>query len=118
MYDIKNLLSRRFLVWSYLYYQLDESLVSDNEYDKLCTELKNEIREDSGRDYYYARELIEKHFSQDEASGYSIKRKEYPPEIVSTALYLLYQCKYTNISFEKFLSMHGYRIADIVSVCA
>ena len=40
MCDIKNLLSRRFLVWSYLYYQLDESLVSDNEYDKLCVELK------------------------------------------------------------------------------
>ena len=111
-----NLLSRRFLVWSYLYYQLDESLVSDGEYDKLCVELKNEIREDSGRDYYYARELIEKHFcSSDEASGYSIKRKEYPPEIVSTALHLLYQSKYTNISFEKFLSMHGYKIADIVS---
>lgn len=108
-----NLLSRRFLVWSYLYYQLDESLVSDNEYDKLCVELKNEIRKDSGRDYYYAKELIEKHFcSSDEASGYSIKRKEYPPEIVSTALHLLYQCKYTkNISFsEKFLSMHGYKI--------
>ena len=48
MYDIKNLLSRRFLVWSYLYYQLDESLVSDNEYDKLCVELKNEIKKNSG----------------------------------------------------------------------
>tara|TARA_B100000424_G_C22909942_1_gene484085 strand:- start:31 stop:387 length:357 start_codon:yes stop_codon:yes gene_type:complete len=117
MYDIKNLLSRRFLVWSYLYYQLDESLVSDNEYDKLCVELKNEIKKNSGaRDYYYAREIIEKHFSQEEASGYSIKRKEYPPEIVSTALHLLYQCKYTNISFEKFLSIHGYKISDIVSV--
>jgi NAD-dependent DNA ligase len=100
-----NLLSRRFLVWSYLYYQLDESLVSDNEYDKLCIELKNE------KDYYYAKEIIEKHFSQEEASGYSIKRKEYPSEIVSTALHLLYQSKYTkNISFEKFLSMHGYKI--------
>ena len=63
MYDIKNLLSRRFLVWSYLYYQLDESLVSDNEYDKLCVELKNEIKKNSGaRDYYYSREIIEKHF--------------------------------------------------------
>ena len=112
-----NLLSRRFLVWSYLYYQLDESLVSDGEYDKLCAELKNKIKED--RDYYYAKELIEKHFSQEEASGYSIKRKEYPPEIVSTALHLLYQSKYAkNISFEKFLSMHGYKIADIVSACA
>ena len=112
-----NLLSRRFLVWSYLYYQLDESLVSDGEYDKLCVELKNEIREDFGRDYYYAREIIEKHFSSDEASGYSIKRKDYPPEIVSTAMHLLYQSKYVkqNISFEKFLSMHGYKIADIVS---
>lgn len=101
-----------FLVHSYLYYQMDESIIDDTEYDMICDRLKSTEGSD-----YYACDLIEKHFSQEEASGYSIKRKDYPPEIVSTAMHLLYQSKYVkqNISFEKFLSMHGYKIADIVS---
>ena len=35
---------RQFLVHSYLYYKLDESIISDTEYDRICMELRELLK--------------------------------------------------------------------------
>jgi len=92
---------RQFLVHSFLYYHLDESIISDSEYDKICVQcLKS--------NHHLYKDIIAKSLGT-EGSGFAIKRKEYPPEIISSALHLLYQEKYKNIkTFDSFLKQFGY----------
>ncbi len=97
---------RQFLIHSFLYYQLGESVISDQVYDKLCQELKSllETHVDSSAPYP---ELIKD--LGVEASGFSIKK--YPPAIISAAMHLLYQESYaTQISFPDFVARHGYQL--------
>tara|TARA_Y100001980_G_C14199796_1_gene63774 strand:- start:111 stop:452 length:342 start_codon:yes stop_codon:yes gene_type:complete len=94
-----------FLVHSFLYYQLGESIIEDNEYDKLSVELKEIIETDKNIPHYN----IIKNALGDEASGYSIPTKAYPQEIISTALHLLYQEQYKHkVSLTDFLKSYGY----------
>ncbi|MEL0342575.1 MAG: hypothetical protein VXC58_09140 [Deltaproteobacteria bacterium] len=41
---------RQFLVHSYLYYKLDESIISDTEYDRICMELRELLKKHPGAD--------------------------------------------------------------------
>ena len=101
-------LVRRFLVHSFLYYQLDESIIGDHNYDQICVQLKEAVK---GQDKYLHQNIIEKSLGA-EGSGFSIRKKEYPPEIVSTAFHLLYQDKFSEAkSFREFLSSYGYGVA-------
>lgn len=96
---------RQFLVHSFLYYKLDESIISDTEYDSLCVELKGLIKDKSNFIY---EELIQSSMGK-ESSGFSIRN--YPPEIVSASFHLLYQEKYkTDKSFDAFVKQYGYQI--------
>ena len=98
-------LALKFLVHSFLYYQLGESILEDSEYDKLCVQLKKVIETDKNIPHY---DII-KNALGDEASGYSIPTKAYPKEIISTALHLLYQERYKNkVSLKDFLKSYGY----------
>ena len=98
-------LALKFLVHSFLYYQLGESILEDSEYDKLCVQLKKVIETDKNVPHY---DII-KNALGDEASGYSIPTKAYPKEIISTALHLLYQERYKNkVSLKDFLKSYGY----------
>ena len=95
----------QFLVHSFLYYKLDESIIEDYEYDKICVDLKSMI--DSSVDYIY-KDLIEKSLGS-EGSGFSIRK--YPPKIISSAFHLLYQEKYKDIKpFDIFVKTYGYKI--------
>jgi NAD-dependent DNA ligase len=102
-----NRLIRQFLVHSYLYYRLDESLISDQQYD----EVAQKLREGLASNYADANFTFKEHLgstSGSEASGYSIHH--YPAEIISLALHLLYQNRFKNlISFSTFLARYGYR---------
>jgi hypothetical protein len=102
---------RQFLVHSFLYYQLDESIIGDHEYDMLVTEIKDLIKnqeenqEENQNDYIY-KSIIENSLGA-EGSGFSIRK--YPQEIISTSLHLLYQQKYKQTkTFEMFLKSYGY----------
>jgi NAD-dependent DNA ligase len=92
---------RQFLVHSFLYYQLDESIIGDHEYDMLVTEIMEFIQDD-----YIYKSIIENSLGA-EGSGFSIRK--YPQEIISTSLHLLYQQKYKQTkTFEMFYKSYGY----------
>ena len=101
-------LIHQFLVHSYLYYQVGESIIGDENYDRVCVHLTKAVE---GQDKYLYQNIVEKCLGA-EGSGYKIRKKEYPPEIVSTALHLLYQDKFAETkSFREFLSSYGYGVA-------
>lgn len=68
---------KAYLIHSYLYYKLNESVISDHEYDKLCIRLL-----DSGVEH----PLISK---EDLEAGTGYQISEYPPEIIEEANRLL-----------------------------
>jgi hypothetical protein len=89
--DISELILRRrrqFLVHSFLYYVLDESIISDATYDKWCVELVELQRKypSLAKKLPYHNLCIQ---LDESASGGYIGRDDYPPEIVSTAFHLL-----------------------------
>lgn len=101
---------RQFLVHSFLYYQMDESLISDQDYDQLCLRLQEDLGREDSRQVPHA-ELVRNALGG-EASGFGIKK--YPAPIISAAMHLLYQSKYhSTISFQEFLARRGYRFKTI-----
>ena len=102
-----NRLIRQFLVHSYLYYRLDESLISDQQYNELAQKLRKSLNSIDNDDNLTFKEHHESIISA-EASGYSIRH--YPAEIISSALHLLYQNRFMKLmSFSTFLARYGYR---------
>ena len=99
---------RQFLVHSFLYYQLDESLITDNFYDRICKEIIDLIENTHDKYFIPYKDLLEES-TADNASGFSIR--EYPSEIISSALHLLYQQNYSkSLPFRAFLSRLGYSL--------
>lgn len=70
---------RQFLVHSYLYYKLDESIISDTEYDRICMELRELLKKHPEADLPF-RKIAEKALG-DEASGYSIRQYLRPSSV-------------------------------------
>lgn len=104
---------RQFLVHSFLYYKLDETTISDHQYDQICQDLQNLLSESERRneDSSIAHLKLVQQLGK-EASGFSIKN--YPPEIISAAMHLLFQSYDSDqISFEDFVIRHGYRLDPI-----
>ena len=102
-----NRLIRQFLVHSYLYYRLDESLISDQQYDELAKKLRESLTPIEADTNLTFKEYLGS-INSAEASGYSIRH--YPAEIISSALHLLYQNRFKNLmSFSTFLARYGYR---------
>ena len=102
---------RQYLVHSFLYYQLDESIISDRHYDNICADVANLISDNSAKNFLPFLDLVKSSLTEN-ASGFSIS--EYPPEIVSAALHLLYQTSYIDLmSFETFLARFGYSSYEI-----
>jgi hypothetical protein len=77
---------QQFLIHSYLYYVMDESLIDDAMYDRICCELVQLQRQypDIAAQLPYHDICIQ---LDETASGSYIR--DYPREIVSKALYLL-----------------------------
>ena len=105
--DTLNRLIRQFLVHSYIYYCLDESLIFDLQYDELAQRLrKSLVSSDTDADLSFKEHLGS--ISSSEGSGYSIRH--YPAEIISTALHLLYQNRFKDLMpFSTFLARYGYK---------
>ena len=102
---------RQYLVHSYLYYQLDESIISDRHYDHICADVAKLISDNSAKNSLPFYDLV-KSILTENAVGFSISK--YPPEIVSAALHLLYQANYVDsMSFETFLGRFGYSSSEI-----
>ena len=102
---------RQNLVHSYLYYQLDESIISDRHYDHICGDLAKLISDNSVNNSLPFHDLVKSSLTEN-ASGFSISK--YPQEIVSAALHLLYQTSYIDsMNFETFLERFGYSSYEI-----
>ena len=99
---------RQYLVHSFLYYQLDESIISDRHYDKICVEVGKLIQKNSTASLLPFYDLVKINLYE-EASGFSVRK--YPAEIVSTAMHLLYQRSYIkSMTFDTYLERFGYSI--------
>jgi NAD-dependent DNA ligase len=77
-----------YLVYSYLYYNLNESLIKDTEYDSICCRLVELMQDDkklakTTKYFNICKDLDES------ASGFYIK--EYPQDIINIANTLLYR---------------------------
>ena len=106
MIEFSQQKARQYLVHSFLYYKLGESIISDMQYDQICVEVETYLRTNSNSLPYH--DIITKSLAED-ASGFSIRK--YPEEIVSTALHLLYQCNYSkSMTFDAFLARFGYSL--------
>ena len=102
---------RQYLVHSFLYYQLDESIISDRHYDDICADVAKLISNNSAKNSLPFHNLVKSSLTEN-ASGFSISK--YPPEIVSAALHLLYQTNYIDsLSFKTFLARFGYSSYEI-----
>ena len=99
---------RQYLVHSFLYYRLDESIISDRHYDKICVEVLKLIQSKSATSLFPYYDLVKTNLSED-ASGFSVRK--YPAEIVSTAMHLLYQHSYIKpMKFDAYLARFGYSV--------
>ena len=102
---------RQYLVHSFLYYQLDESIISDSNYDQICKDVTKLISDNSDKNSLPFHDFV-KSILTENTSGFSISK--YPPEIVSAALHLLYQTNYIDsVTFETFLARFGYSSNEI-----
>ena len=102
---------RQCLVHSFLYYQLDESIISDSHYDHICADVAKLMSDNSAKKSLPFHDLVKSSLTEN-TSGFSISK--YPPEIVSAALHLLYQTSYfDSMSFETFLARFGYKSYEI-----
>ena len=100
---------RQYLLHSFLYYRLDESIITDQYYDDICTEVLKLIENHKGPSMMPYQELVKKSLSED-ASGFSVRK--YPAEIISSALHLLYQHNAVkSMSFDTFLTRFGYSLS-------
>ena len=99
---------RQYLVHSFLYYKLGESIISDNKFDLICNEILRLAKNTPYKLSMPYKEIIVTSLSS-EASGFTIRK--FPDEIVSSALHLLYQNKFRElVSFETFLARFGYSL--------
>ena len=100
---------RQYLLHSFLYYQLDESILADRHYDEICAEVLQLMNTNGGSSPLPYHELVKKSLSED-ASGFSVRK--YPAEIISSALHLLYQHNAVNhMSFDTFITRFGYSLS-------
>ena len=100
---------RQYLIHSFLYYQLDESIINDRHYDEICAEVVHLMETHTGSSLLPYQELVKRSLSED-ASGFSVRK--YPAEIISSALHLLYQHNAVKtISFNTFVTRFGYSLS-------
>ena len=94
----------QFLVHSFLYYRLGESIVSDEFFDQVAEELRTLRAKHPKAEMPYA-EVIEPALGP-EASGFRIRN--YPPRIITTAFKLLYAVTAPKVDFLEFVERRGY----------
>ena len=98
--------ARQFLVHCFLYYRLNETVIPDEEFDRLTEELKRLRAKHPQADMPHA-EVVDPVLGQG-VSGFQIRH--YPPEIVSTAFKLLYAAGEGEVDFREFAERRGYRV--------
>lgn len=104
---------RQFLVHSFLFYELDESIVPDSDFDRWARELIELQRKHpdiAARLPFH--DLLKRLDTSISAEAMGITRKDYPEGIVTVAVFLLHRHKGKRTTFRKFAQMYGYKVTD------
>ena len=101
-----NRLARQFLVHSFLYYRLGESVIGDDAFDRIAESLRRERAANPKAEMVYAK-LLDPVLGP-EATGHQIR--DYPPEIISTAFKLLYAHSAPEMEMAEFVERRGYSL--------
>ena len=114
--DRKNdaLLTQRalqFLVHSFLYYRLGESVISDEAFDRMAEELRR-LRADRPQAPMPHAEVLDPVLGP-EGSGHSIRN--YPPTVISSAFKLLYAVDHPQMEFSEFVERRGHQLSYLNS---
>lgn len=99
-------LARQFLVHSFLYYRLGESVISDEAFDRIAEELRRLHAEHPQAELPHADVLAPA--LGPEGSGFAIRN--YPPGIVTDAFKLLYATADPDVEFHEFVERRGYTV--------
>jgi hypothetical protein len=96
--------ARQFLVHSFLYYRLGESVIGDEAFDRIAEELRRLHAGHPDAELPFAEVLAPA--LGPEGSGFTIR--SYPPEIVSAAFKVLYAASNPDVDFHEFVERRGY----------
>ena len=100
-----NRLVHRFLIHSFIYYKLDDSIIEDHQYDEICIMLAGFKGSDMFREhkyYHYIKNI------DSSASGFYID--VFPKPIITTAFRLLYNRTNRYNDFEQLVTDYGYQL--------
>lgn len=103
-----RLLERRalqFLVHSFLYYRLDETVISDHSFDRIAKDLRKLRKTHPKADIPHAKLLDAALGPEDTA----FQIRAYPPDIITSAFKLLYGQQAPEVGFVEFVERRGYR---------
>jgi hypothetical protein len=103
---------QQFLIHGYLYYALNENIIDDHKYDRICVrlvELMNKYPEEAKKMPYYE---LTGGGGEGSGSAFFIGLDEYPPQIVTKAFRMLwYHKRETSLTydenFEQFIGRYG-----------
>ena len=95
----------QFLVHSFLYYRLNEPVLSDEAFDVIIKDLRK-LRKANPKAAMAHAKLVDQAIGPED-SGYQIR--SYPPEILTAAFKLLYSEQQPDIGFVEFVERLGYR---------
>ena len=104
----RALLTRRalqFLVHSFLYYRLDEPVISDEAFDRITQDLRR-LRKAQPQAACPHAKLVDEALGPED-TAYQIRH--YPPGIITSAFKLLYGQQQPEIGFVEFVERRGYR---------
>jgi len=102
------LLQRRalqFLVHSFLYYRLDEQVLSDEAFDRITRELRRLRKAHPKAEIVHA-DLVDEALGPED-TAYQIRH--YPADIITSAFKLLYGQLQPDEGFVEFVERRGYR---------
>ena len=95
----------QFLVHSFLYYRLDEPVISDDAFDAIAKELRRLRKAYPQADIPHAKLVDEALGPEDTA----FQIRTYPPGVITAAFKLLYGTQQPEIGFLEFVERRGYR---------
>lgn len=102
-------LQRQFLIHSFLYYELSDSVIPDSRYDKICKDMVSMMRtrpKAAKESPYYELCIV----CDASGSGYYIDK--YPPEIITSALRHLYRHREPIEDFGEYIKRFGFHIIE------